>query len=175
MQPVHLAIGIVEGFVTAAIVAFVHRARPELLDALPASAGTRQLRTLLLALLAAAAVTGGVLSWFASKDPDGLEWSIARVTGADALPAPEQGVHAALAALQERIAVLPDYAFRKSAEAASIATGDEAGDDQGGRRPGERMADTVRQQLHGPSHSERRTKTGTIREHQCGKAMPACP
>lgn len=133
MQPVHLAIGIVEGFVTAAIVSFVHRARPELLDALPASAGARPLRTLLFALLAAAAVTGGVLSWFASKDPDGLEWSIARVTGTDALPAPEQGVHAALAALQERIAVLPDYAFRKSAEAASIATGDEAGDDQESR------------------------------------------
>lgn len=29
--------------------------------------------------------------------------------------------------------MLPDYAFRKSAEAASIATGDEAGDDQESR------------------------------------------
>jgi hypothetical protein len=27
---------------------------------------------------------------------------------------PEQGVHATLAALQERIAILPDYAFRKN-------------------------------------------------------------
>ena len=29
----------------------------------------------------AAIVTGGALSWFASTHPDGLEWSIDKITG----------------------------------------------------------------------------------------------
>ncbi len=37
MQPIHLAIGIVEGIVTAAILSFVYRMRPEILE----SAATR--------------------------------------------------------------------------------------------------------------------------------------
>ena len=32
MQPIHLAIGIVEGFVTAGIISFVYKARPEILQ-----------------------------------------------------------------------------------------------------------------------------------------------
>ena len=32
MQPIHLGIGIVEGLVTAAVVAFVWQARPEILQ-----------------------------------------------------------------------------------------------------------------------------------------------
>jgi cobalt/nickel transport system permease protein len=59
-------------------------------------------------------LTGGLFSWFASKDPDGLEWAIAQVSGEAELKGPEQGMHAALAALQDRIAILPDYAFRKN-------------------------------------------------------------
>ena len=38
-------------------------------------------RTLLVGLLVAAAILGGVVSWFASTHPDGLEWSISKVTG----------------------------------------------------------------------------------------------
>jgi len=129
MQPVHLAIGVVEGFVTAAIVVFVHRARPEMLRAAPARGSGRPLRRVLLTFLAAAALTGGVLSWFASKDPDGLEWSIAQVTGRETLPGPEEGFHARLAAFQERVAMLPDYAFSKTPAAA----GEEAGDTEEGR------------------------------------------
>ncbi len=115
MQPIHLAIGIVEGVVTAAIVSLVCRVRPEVLDGAPASPTShlRPLRRLILAFLCAAVLTGGMLSWFASKDPDGLEWAISRVTGEEEFKGPEQGIHATLAALQEMIAILPDYAFRK--------------------------------------------------------------
>jgi cobalt/nickel transport system permease protein len=114
MLPIHLVIGSVEGMATAAIVAFVQRARPEILaDAAgQPDCGATPRRTLLAAVLAAALVTGGLLSWFASAQPDGLEWSIARVTGGTALDEPAHAVHLLLAAIQERLAVLPEYAFR---------------------------------------------------------------
>jgi cobalt/nickel transport system permease protein len=114
MQPIHLAIGIVEGLVTVAILSSVRRARPELLkDALvQGSAGTRPLRQVALAFLLLALVTGGVLSAFASKNPDGLEWALARVTGHSELAASQSALHRGLAVLQQKTALLPDYDFR---------------------------------------------------------------
>ncbi|MBT0654695.1 energy-coupling factor ABC transporter permease [Geomobilimonas luticola] len=118
MQPIHLAIGVVEGFVTAAVVSFVYRARPELVPSSPGacSAGSRPVRGVLLAFLAMAVLTGGMVSWFASKDPDGLEWAIGKVTGKGELPGPTQGIHGTLAEVQRKTSFLPDYSFRKSGE-----------------------------------------------------------
>jgi len=123
MQPIHLAIGIVEGLVSAAIVSFVYKARPEIMQSAleDRPVGRHPVRNVALSFLAVAAVTGGIVSWFASTDPDGLEWAISKVTGQEELKGPEQGLHAALAALQERIAILPDYSFKKTAEAARTA------------------------------------------------------
>jgi len=113
MQPIHLAIGLVEGMVTAAVVAFVWQARPEILqsarDAHPI--GAVPLRSVLVTFLAAAVLMGGFFAWFASEHPDGLEWAIAGVTGAEELPEVEHGVHGVLAALQEKLAFLPGYAL----------------------------------------------------------------
>jgi cobalt/nickel transport system permease protein len=119
MQPIHLAIGIVEGVVTAAVVSFVYKARPEIVQgsAEARPIGNHPVRNVLLAFLAAAVLTGGVVSWFASGDPDGLEWAIAKATGKEALKGPGHGIHGTLATLQEKIAFLPDYSFRKRAEA----------------------------------------------------------
>jgi len=130
MQPIHLAIGVVEGLVTAAVVAFVVRARPE---ALPTTAGGEgvSLRRAWIGLAVAAVVVAGTLSWFASTHPDGLEWALARVTGRGELAAPQDGVHRRLARLQEKTAVLPDYGFRSSG-------GKEAGTEAG--PPGETPA-----------------------------------
>jgi len=121
MQPIHLAIGVVEGIVTAAVVSFVYKARPEILQSASQARpiGNRPLRPLLLTFLAAAVLTGGIVSWFASKNPDGLEWAIARVTGQDELKGTEEGIHGSLAALQEKIAFLPDYSFKKPKPAGS--------------------------------------------------------
>ena len=55
------------------------------------------------------------MSWFASTHPDGLEWSVQGVTGKTELEAPKEGTHGALALLQEKLAFLPDYDFRKPA------------------------------------------------------------
>jgi len=118
MQPIHLAIGIVEGFVTAGVINYVRAARPEILDgsasSAPLAAGI-SLRNVLIGFVALAIVTGGALSWFASARPDGLEWSIAKVTGKGELPEQEYGVAAALKRLQERTAVLPGYGFKPPA------------------------------------------------------------
>jgi len=125
MQPIHLAIGIVEGVVTAGVVVYVRKAQPEILDSAEGGTSLRgvSMRPVLIGLTAAALVAGGLLSWFASTNPDGLEWSIARVTGSAELESPaESDVHAALSSAQERTALLPDYALPAQDDAASGGT-----------------------------------------------------
>jgi cobalt/nickel transport system permease protein len=115
MQPLHLAIGIVEGFVTAGVIGYVRVARPEILDSsassAPLAAGI-SLRNVLIGFLVLAAVAGGVLSWFASAHPDGLERSIRRITGKGELPGQEQGIPGSLKSAQEKTAFLPGYGFK---------------------------------------------------------------
>jgi len=112
MQPIHLAIGLVEGLVTASVVLIVWRARPELLAA---GAQQRSLRPILIGLGVTALVTGGVVSWFASVHPDGLEWSVARATGSE-LASPRDTIHTWMAKIQRITAFLPDYDFQSSTE-----------------------------------------------------------
>lgn len=115
MQPIHLAIGIVEGLVTASVISFVYNARPEIiLSAMKERPrGNRSVSTLVVVFLTVAVLTGGFVSWFASKNPDGLEWAITKITGQEGLKEPGQGVHGVLSAVQKKIAFMPDYSFRK--------------------------------------------------------------
>lgn len=115
MQPIHLAIGVVEGLVTASVIAFVYQARPEILRAsLPgAPASPSSLRGLALAFLAATILTGGVVSRFASQLPDGLEWSIEKITGKGEVTTSPDTIHSRLGALQSKLAFLPDYSFKQ--------------------------------------------------------------
>lgn len=119
MQPIHLAIGIVEGLVTAAVVTFVWKARPEVLEAaaIGKTRSTSPLKGVLAGLLVVTAFTGGALSWFASAHPDGLEWSMFRTSGKEELDVPEKGPHAWLGRFQEKTAILPDYNFPPAEEA----------------------------------------------------------
>lgn len=117
MQPIHLAIGIVEGFATAAVIGFVAKAHPDIVDTPVAPLGGASgagFRRLILSLLTVAVFAGGCLSWFASGKPDGLEWAIAGVTGTEELLAPKGGIHGKLAEIQEKIALFPDYSFGRS-------------------------------------------------------------
>jgi len=122
MQPIHLAIGIVEGLVTAAVVTFVWKARPEILSAAERSLpiGQVDIKKVILGLVIAAAVAGGVLSWFASSNPDGLEWAMFKTSGREELES-HASIHASLAGLQEKTAFLPDYGFKK-VEPAEVET-----------------------------------------------------
>lgn len=115
MQPIHLAIGIVEGLVTAGVINYVHNARPEILESIPASrplGAEISVRKIIVTFAVLAVITGGALSWFASTHPDGLEWSIAKVTGKGELATQEHGIASLLKGIQEKTAFLPDYNFR---------------------------------------------------------------
>ena len=113
MQPIHLAIGLVEGMVTAAILLFVHQQRPELLarqnQRVPRK-GKASLRTMVIVFAAAALVVGGGVSLLASANPDGLEWAIEKTTGEPELSA-KGTVFAALESVQKKTAIFPNYDF----------------------------------------------------------------
>ncbi len=113
MQPIHLGIGIVEGLITAAVIAFVWKARPEILETAAAAKplGAISIKKVLVGLAIVTVLTGGVLSWFASAHPDGLEWSIFRASGKEAISSAEK-LHQSLAKIQEKTALLPDYGFK---------------------------------------------------------------
>lgn len=125
MQPIHLAIGLVEGLITAAVLLFVYQARPELLQCADAAQKpSRCSRTAALAILAAVAlVVGGGLSLLASSHPDGLEWSLfgneeAGYSANMGLDEEDYGTSSAAAqtaaAVQEKTSFLPDYSFSGS-------------------------------------------------------------
>jgi len=113
MVPVYLAIGLGEGIITAGVVLFVLKARPEIITAAarraPIAAGVRKVA---FGFAAAAVLTGGALSWFASSEPEGLESAVSRSSGGT-LPDRTGEFHALVSSLQQRTAFLPDYGFRK--------------------------------------------------------------
>lgn len=120
MQPIHLAIGFVEGLITAAVLVFVYEARPELLYCRKNESekqGRFSFKKTLVILAAAAVVIGGGLSLAASSYPDGLEWSIERLTGSTEVEA-DGSIYATADSIQEATALLPDYAFKGSESAA---------------------------------------------------------
>ena len=150
MQPIHLAIGLVEGLIIAAVVNFVRKARPEVLELAPATGASRvSFRPVVVGLLVAALITGGLVSWFASTHPDGLEWAIARTNGKE-LPEPADSVHDTLKKVQGKTAFLPDYDFAKAGESvaqpAAVTTGEPAKEPEpawGTPRPGTSLSGLV--------------------------------
>ena len=124
MQPIHLAIGLVEGLITAAVLVFIYEARPEILYGYAqedgGSSGRMSRKGTVTALFAAALVIGGVVSLFASGYPDGLEWSMEKVAGTTELFA-RGNVYQLAERLQGITAVLPDYAFKTSDSAAGTS------------------------------------------------------
>lgn len=121
MQPIHLAIGVVEGLATAAVVSFVLRFRPVAIVRPGGGGGAGRLRGAAAAILLAAALLGGVVSWFASTRPDGLEWATGKALGSAEIAPPGGGAHEALARVQEQTSFLPDYGFKAAAAAKSVA------------------------------------------------------
>lgn len=116
MQPIHLAIGFVEGLITAAVLVFVYQARPEILYSSKKEendGGMFSFKKTLVILAVTAVLIGGGLSLFASSNPDGLEWSIERITGSTDLEA-DGSIYETAENVQEVTALLPDYAFRDS-------------------------------------------------------------
>ncbi len=127
MQPIHLAIGLVEGLITSAVLLFIHESRPELLHGVErtTSGSKLSLKTTLIVISVAVALIAGGLSLFASGNPDGLEWSLfgneeGGYSANMGLDEEDYGntsaVADAAASVQEKTAFLPDYAFANDGE-----------------------------------------------------------
>ena len=133
MQPIHLAIGLVEGLITSAVLLFVYESRPELLmdvDNIPAVQAKRSVKATLVILAVLVLVVGGGLSLAASANPDGLEWSMfgnAESGYSENMGLDEEnyGISSAAAdtaaSIQEKTAFLPDYAFANSDSSAGTS------------------------------------------------------
>jgi cobalt/nickel transport system permease protein len=118
MQPIHLAIGIVEGIVTAAILSFVFRMRPEIMESSVSRAPIKSgasMKGVVTVLIIATVVVGGALSWFASSNPDGLEWAMIKTAGTAELEA-EGDVYDGAAGVQQATAFMPDYEYASVGE-----------------------------------------------------------
>ena len=131
MQPIHLAIGLIEGLITSAVLVFIYEARPELLmDVNPSDAAVQSkysLKTTIVILAVVVAIVGGGISLLASGNPDGLEWSMfgnAESGYSENLGLNEEdygissGAAEVAGSIQEKTAFLPDYAIATSDSAA---------------------------------------------------------
>ncbi len=126
MQPIHLAIGLVEGLATGAILVFIYNSRPELIqcvDKEKAGSGKMSLKGILAIIAVVALIVGGALSLFASSNPDGLEWALfgnaeegyAENMGLDEEDFGISGKASDTAqSIQDSTSFLPDYAFADS-------------------------------------------------------------
>jgi len=125
MLPIHLVIGVVEGIVTAAVLCFVYKMRPEIIGSAASGArlGGVSTKNVIVLLAALAVVVGGALSLFASANPDGLEWAVGKTVsatlGENAELEAQGDVYENVASIQERTAVMPDYAFASDPENAA--------------------------------------------------------
>ena len=123
MQPIHLAIGLVEGLITAAVLVFVYDSHPELLQGVEFSGertAKRSLKSVVAILAIVAVAVGGGLSLLASSNPDGLEWALfgnsdGGYSSNMGLDEENYGVSSQAAekaeSVQEKTSFLPDYAF----------------------------------------------------------------
>ena len=115
MLPIHLAIGLVEGLITSTVVLYVLKDKREIVDhALnDKHFGTSNIRRQVAVFAVLTILVGGVLSLYASSNPDGLEWSIEGVTGTDEIEA-SGSTKDTLAKVQSSTSFLPDYNFSGS-------------------------------------------------------------
>lgn len=116
MLPIHLAIGFVEGVITASVLTLIKNVRPELITGtkIEFSPEKHPLRGVIITTFCIALLIGGVLSWFASERPDGLEWAITGVTKKSELEAPAAPTHLTAEKIQKTSSILPDYGFKSN-------------------------------------------------------------
>lgn len=112
MQLIHLAIGTIEGLVTSALVVFIFKSNPQLLEKIKlVPHGNLNMKKVIIGFAIMVVFVGGVLSWFSSSKPDGLEWSLKKTVGTLELESSDF-IHKTLAQIQEKVAFLPNYDFR---------------------------------------------------------------
>jgi cobalt/nickel transport system permease protein len=117
MAGVHLLVGLVEGVVTAAVLVYLQKVRPDIVAQKLAGKPRWSKKAVLATFAIAAVIIGAGLSLLASQFPDGLEWAYGqRPDQADFEPIVhnESPVIAAADKVQEKYTPLPDYSIRNS-------------------------------------------------------------
>ena len=115
MLGVHFLVGLVEGLITVAVLAYLQQVRPDLIvDSLPGKIRLSK-KTVLATLVVFTIIAAAGLSLLASEMPDGLEWSyLERPDQPDFEPivSNDSSAIAAVDDLQTKYAPLPDYSVR---------------------------------------------------------------
>lgn len=112
MTGIHSVIGICEGIATGLVILYVGKVRPSFLNpstGMETGEMKSGMKTILMSFGIGAVVLGGFLAFFASSDPDGLEWSIAKLTGSTELDTAADNAATVAQSVQNVTAVLPDY------------------------------------------------------------------
>lgn len=124
MQPIHLAIGLIEGIVTAAVLCFIYSMRPEMIEGAltDQSIGSTSIKKVLIALGIFTVMLGAVFSLLSSSFPDGLEWAIGNITGGGEIEK-AGSVYNVFEKIQESFAFMPDYALKSTPEQGTSLAG----------------------------------------------------
>lgn len=89
MTFIHLAIGALEGIATAVILCFISSYKPDMLYNVyknesyqEGNRSSRKKKNIIIySFIAVTIILAGGFTWLASENPDGLEWSIEKITG----------------------------------------------------------------------------------------------
>ncbi len=117
MLPIHLAIGFVEGLITGCVLCFLYEARPSLLWFVSTKSNTEEkisLKSSIGIMACLALLIGGIISLFASSLPDGLEWSIQKMTGSTEVSEGSGLAYSISKHIQDLTSIFPDYNFTGS-------------------------------------------------------------
>jgi cobalt/nickel transport system permease protein len=108
MQPIHLAIGIVEGVITGVVLVYLYKQNPGLIyDSQETESGQRNFKKVIPLILTAALLIGGIFSIYASSHPDGLEWAVEKTNTGQTIEV--EAIIPKVEAVQSDLAILPDY------------------------------------------------------------------
>lgn len=105
MMGIHVLIGIVEGLITVGSFKFI---------SLYSLADTKYtpVPKPYIGIAGISLIIAGIVSLFASENPDGLEWSVFRILGNESEPhSATSKLHDMALSLQSKISILPDYNF----------------------------------------------------------------
>ena len=124
MQPIHLAIGLIEGVITGVVVNYLYSQNSHMIysETEETLRSHHSQRRLVMRIAVAALMIGGLVSLFASASPDGLEWSIERTLETGSEVVNDGSVVKWFESLQEDVAIMPDYGLKSETSSDAVGT-----------------------------------------------------
>lgn len=120
MQPIHLAIGAVEGLATAVVLCLAYKFSPDAIKSVlnNESSDYGYSKNVTIWSSIAAVIIAGLFSKFASGNPDGLEWAINSILGSESIGEVKNSYEQAILNFT---AIMPDYTLGTSPLSTSFA------------------------------------------------------